>query len=61
MSENMKEEKQEEKDLMFEEYRKIMNELDGPVLLYSNIAVPYNSQPINPRHTCQFWKAKLSL
>jgi hypothetical protein len=46
---------------VFEEYCKIMREIDGPVLLYSNISIPYNSQPINPRHNCKHCKSKLSL
>jgi hypothetical protein len=47
--------------VVFEEYKKVMSELDGPVLLYSNIPVPYNSQPINPHHFCKHCHAKLSL
>jgi hypothetical protein len=38
-----------------------MKDLDDPVLLYSNIAILYNSQPVNPKHTCKHCKAKLSL
>lgn len=38
-----------------------MNELDNPILLYSNISIPYNSQPINPRHFCKYCNSKLLL
>ena len=57
----MQVDKKEEKDAVFEEYRRAMKDLDDPVLLYSNIPVLYNSQPVNPRHTCKHCKAKLSL
>ncbi len=38
-----------------------MHELDDPVLLYTNIPVPYNSQIINPKHFCKFCEGKLTL
>jgi len=38
-----------------------MKYIDDPVLLYSNIPIPYNNQPINPQHSCKYCKAKLSL
>lgn len=51
----------EEKDWVFEEYKKIMGQLDGPILLYTNIPIPYNSQPLNPRHFCPHCNSKLTL
>jgi hypothetical protein len=38
-----------------------MAQLDGPVLLYTNIPIPYNSQPLNPRHFCPHCNSKLTL
>ena len=38
-----------------------MREIDSPILLYSNVPLPYNSQPLNPRHNCQHCEAPLSL
>lgn len=38
-----------------------MQELDGPILLYSNIPIPYNNQPINNKHFCKFCNSKLTL
>ncbi len=43
-----------EKDPIFEEYRKSIKDLDDPVLLYTNIPVPYNKQPLNHKHFCKF-------
>ena len=61
MSEKEQQTKKEEKDPIFEQYRKVMKALEGPILLYSNIPIPYNTQPINPQHFCQHCKTKLSL
>ncbi len=38
-----------------------MYQIDSPVLLYSNIPIPYNNQHVNPKHFCKFCKTKLSL
>ena len=45
---------------MFEEYKKVMKELEGPILMYSNIPIPYNNQVINPKHFCKACNSKLS-
>lgn len=37
-----------------------MKELEGPVLMYSNIPIPYNNQVINPKHFCKACNSKLS-
>ncbi len=36
-----------------------MRDLDGPIVLYSNLPIHYNKDPINPRHQCRYCKAKM--
>lgn len=36
-----------------------MKDLDSPIILYSNILIPYNKDIINPKHQCSFCKAKM--
>lgn len=38
-----------------------MKQINNPIMLYSNMAVPYNSLPLNPRHFCKQCNAKLEL
>lgn len=29
--------------------------------MYSNVPIPYNSQPINPKHFCKYCNSKLCM
>ena len=57
----MNEQPKEGKDDKFEEYKKIMAEINGPAMLYTNQPIPYNSLPLNPRHQCKYCGSLLSL
>ncbi len=46
-------------DYVFEQYRKTMKSLNNPILIYSNIPIPYNKQPLNPRHFCKKCNSKM--
>lgn len=47
------------KDHVFEQYIRTIKQLNNPVMIYSNIAVPYNKSPLNPKHTCKYCSSKL--
>jgi len=38
-----------------------MKVLQNPIMLYSNVPVPYNSLPLNPKHFCKGCNSKLSM
>lgn len=49
------------KDHVFEQYVKVIKTLNNPIMLYSNIPVLYNENPLNPKHHCKHCNNKLQL
>lgn len=49
------------KDHIFEQYIRIIKQLNNPVMIYSNIPIPYNKSTLNPKHTCKHCGNKLEL
>lgn len=44
---------------MFELYVGVIKRWNSPILLYTNMALPYNKLPLNPRHNCKHCGNKL--
>ncbi len=49
------------KDHMFQQYIRVIKSLNNPIMLYSNVPLPYNKLPLNPKHHCKHCHNKLSL
>jgi ABC-type phosphate transport system auxiliary subunit len=47
------------KDHMFEQYVRVIKSLNNPMMLYSNIPIPYNKISLNPKHQCKHCHNKL--
>lgn len=57
--EGFKEISKTKRDFVFEQYIRTIRSLNNPILIYSNIPVPYNKTPLNPKHICKHCNSKL--
>jgi hypothetical protein len=51
----------QERDAIFEAYKKTMAELNRPCMLYSDVPLPYNKRAVRPPHNCRHCGGKVGL
>lgn len=59
MENNNQSKGEKEIDFVFEHYKKVMREIQSPCMLYTNVSIPYNKEPIHPKHVCAKCGSKL--